>query len=92
MKVIEFGAFSDGGSYFVSTDEGFFFLDYRLNTVTEGRLYHGLPEEDNHNIIDNDQALKLQIIAALKEYKASASHPWTDYLIEAFEEAAEDSN
>ena len=73
--------FLDGGTILIETDQGDYSFDYRLKTSTEGRLYNGMPKNDNSNIIENSNDLENEIIEALKEYKNEFYQNSIDFII-----------
>ena len=79
MEIKKFEMFLDGGTIKITTDEGIFCFDHRLGTTTEGRLYEGMPKDDNSNLIENSDELENRIIEALKFfhddfYQSSIEH------------------
>ena len=79
MEIKKFEMFLDGGTLKITTDEGIFCFDHRLGTATEGRLYEGMPKDDNSNLIENSDELENRIIESLKFfhdnfYQSSIEH------------------
>ena len=66
MEIKKFEMFLDGGTIKITTDEGIFCFDHRIKTTTEGRLYEGMPKDDNSNLIENSDELEDRIIELLK--------------------------
>jgi hypothetical protein len=69
MEIKKFEMFLDGGTIKITTDEGIFCFDHRIRTTTEGRLYDGMPNDDNSNLIENSDELENKIIESLKFFK-----------------------
>jgi hypothetical protein len=62
MEIKKFEMFLDGGTIKITTDEGIFCFDHRIGTTTEGKLYDGMPKDDNSNLIENSDELESKII------------------------------
>ena len=79
MEIKKFEMFLDGGTIKITTDEGIFCFDHRIKTTTEGRLYKGMPKDDNSNLIEHSDELEDRIIESLKFfhddfYQSSIEH------------------
>jgi hypothetical protein len=68
MKVTRFNLYRDGGTIEVTTDEGIFCVDGRIESTTKGKFFVGYPLPDNSNIVLDSKNLELKIIEALKNY------------------------
>jgi hypothetical protein len=69
MKVLKFDVYRDGGTIEITTNEGVFCVDGRINTKTRDAFYFGYPNDDDSNVITNSRNLELEIIEALKSYE-----------------------
>lgn len=69
MKVLDFEMYFDGGTIGVFTDEGNFYFDGRISSTTENCIYNEYPLDDNTNLIENSEELKIKIIESLRLYK-----------------------
>ncbi len=74
MRVIDISCYLDGGTIKVTTDEGDFSFDRRIQSTTKDRLYAGYPSKDNSNIIEDSEELETRIIEALKLYQPRESY------------------
>jgi hypothetical protein len=69
MKVLKFNLYRDGGTIEITTDEGVYCVDGRINSITKGDFFLRYPLSDNSNIIRDSKNLELRIIEALKNYE-----------------------
>ena len=69
MEIKSVNYYRDGGTQQIDTNEGIFCFDYRIATVTPGRLYRGYPEKDNSNLIEDSELLETALLEALIKYK-----------------------
>lgn len=81
MKIEKFDMLKDGGTIVITTDNGIYCVDSRIQTTTYGRWYDGIPKDDNSNIIENSQDLENEIIKLLKNYKDGLFKNLIDYFI-----------
>lgn len=81
MEIKKFEMFLDGGTIKITTDEGIFCFDHRIRTRTEGRLYDGMPKDDNSNLIENPDELEDRIIEALKFFRNDFYQSSIEHLI-----------
>jgi len=59
----------DGGTIEIIFKNGeSYCIDRRIDTTTENKLYKGYPLDDNSNIIDDTQDIKLEILKYLNDY------------------------
>lgn len=69
MKIKNIESYLDGGTIEIRTDKGNYFIDKRLNSITENKLYFGYPEQDNSNIIVKHlDKVEKELFEALEEY------------------------
>lgn len=86
MKIKDFNAYLDGGTVCITTDEGTYCLDNRIDSTTKEKLYLGYPMHDNGNIVKRGSKIILRkVIKALKEYKNSFYQPMIDNFINKYE-------
>ena len=81
MEIKKFEMFLDGGTIKITTDEGIFCFDHRIRTTTEGRLYDGMPKDDNSNLIENSDELEGKIIESLKFFRDDFYQSSIEHLI-----------
>ena len=81
MEIKKFEIFLDGGTIKITTDEGIFCFDHRIRTTTEGRLYDGMPKDDNSNLIENSDELEGKIIESLKFFRDDFYQSSIEHLI-----------
>jgi hypothetical protein len=81
MEIKKFEMFLDGGTIKITTDEGIFCFDRRIRTTTEGKLYDGMPKDDNSNLIENSDELESRIIESLKFFKDDFYQSSIEHLI-----------
>jgi len=68
MEIKKFEMLLDGGTIKITTDKGIFCFDHRIRTKTKGRLYNGMPNDVNSNVIENSDDLETEIIESLKNF------------------------
>ena len=83
MEIKKFEMFLDGGTIKITTDEGIFCFDHRIRTTTEGRLYDGIPKDDNSNLIENSDELEGRIIESLKFFRDDFYQSSIEHLIKS---------
>jgi hypothetical protein len=83
MEIKKFEMFLDGGTIKITTDEGIFCFDHRIRTTTEGKLYDGMPKDDNSNLIENSNGLEQELIEQLKLFKCDFYQSSIDYFIKS---------
>lgn len=72
MKILNLDFYRDGGTAVITTDEGTFLIDGRLDTKTFKSLY----KEDFNNIITQDVlSVKTSLKKALKKYQNTFYNP-----------------
>jgi hypothetical protein len=81
MEIKKFEKFLDGGTIKITTDEGIFCFDHRIRTTTDGRLYDGMPKDDNSNLIENSDELEGRIIESLKFFRDDFYQSSIEHLI-----------
>lgn len=86
MKILNFGAYLDGGTISVVTDQGTYCFDNRIRTKTKDRLYEGYPKEDNSNLIEDSAQLEKDILQELRDYKHEFYQIGIDGLIKKLED------
>ena len=59
----------DGGSIYVPTNKGKYFIDKRLGTETKGKVFRGSPKKDYRNLVDDQAAIKNDLILAFQNSK-----------------------
>lgn len=69
MVIEKFQMYLDGGTVEVTTNKGIFCFDDRLGSNTKGKIFSGYPKEDNSNLIENSEALEVEIIENLKTFR-----------------------
>jgi hypothetical protein len=83
IEIKGFDMYRDGGTIQITTDEGIFCFDDRINSTTEGRLYYGYPMDDNSNLMENSKELEYRIIKSLKSYKKENYQKAIDHLVKS---------
>ena len=83
IEIKDFDMYRDGGTIRISTNEGIFCFDDRINSTTEGRLYYGYPMDDNSNLIENSKELEYKIIKSLKSYKKENHQKAIDHFVKS---------
>lgn len=71
MEILSIDIFKDGGSIFIETDRGNFFIDRRIGSKSKGSLYYGVPEEDDKNKVQypNDLLNQLRDLINSNDFK-----------------------
>ena len=55
----------DGGTCLISTDNGDFAIDERMESSTIGKIYQGYPKDDNSNLLVNQDSIRAELLDAL---------------------------
>jgi hypothetical protein len=86
MKVDFLSYYKDGGTVGINTDEGTYYMDYRISSETQGKLLDGKPKEKNSKEVVN-ASLRQEIANAMKVYEPSRFEPQKkiEMVIEAIE-------
>lgn len=79
MKILNIDSYLDGGTIKIETTKGIYCIDGRVSTNTSGILFLNYPKGNDSNIIDDQDKLKREIVAAIDEYNPSFSFNKIDY-------------
>lgn len=68
--IYELSTLKDGGSVYIESSIGDFYIDNRVGSKTKSGLYNGIPGKNNSEMFDPDTAkeLKWKLVRPLKEY------------------------
>lgn len=71
MDILSIHTLRDGGSVFIETDRGNFFIDRRIRSKNKGSLYYGVPEKDDRNKVQypNDLLNQLRDLINSSDFK-----------------------
>lgn len=68
MEITNIDVYLDGGTIEIATSDVIYCIDSRITTKTKGSIFFGYPKEDNSNIIQNQDKIKMEITNALEKY------------------------
>lgn len=59
----------DGGTFCITTDVNYYYVDNRINTKTKGSVYEDYPEDDNSNMVQDQELIKKELLKAVDSFK-----------------------
>ena len=85
FEVQKFGVLLDGGSTVIDTNEGTYFIDNRIGSMTRDTIYKGIPEslEDYDKIIKGETLTDTikKLVVGLSNYKNDFYQTSINYII-----------
>lgn len=86
MNIVSIDSYRDGGTVRIITDEGDYCIDNRMLSKTTGKVFIGsYPEDDNSNLDNFQDEIKMAIIDSLKNYQTYDNKSWSKWNLRILE-------